>query len=129
MRQVTGKHQKKVILRPAPAPNNVTSSKENADATDEDDGDGASDLDEEDDTEQYGYRQSLQQERLPLTGLTISVSGISGQKQDLLKMAQEYGAEVNAGLREDTTHLVTDQRTGAKYKVPLYLPSRSLLPR
>lgn len=129
MRQVTGKHQKKIILRPAPAPPvnaNTTSSKGKERQLEEDEGE-EEDYDQEeeedqDDTEQYGYRESLQQDRLPLAGLSISVSGCRGQKEDLLKIAQEYGAERHSGLQDNTTHLVTDRPEGAKYKVSFFLP-------
>ncbi|GAA5967510.1 hypothetical protein JCM3765_004691 [Sporobolomyces pararoseus] len=126
MRQVTGKHQKKIILRPAPAPNTTSSSSKGKEREIEPEGldymEEEGDEEEEDEydgVEHYGYRESLQQDSLPLAGFRITVSGCSGQKQDLLKLAEEYGAERHTGLQENTTHLITDQMSGAKYKTAL----------
>ncbi|GAA6060788.1 hypothetical protein JCM10212_005437 [Sporobolomyces blumeae] len=124
MRQVTSKHQKKIILRPAPPTTRTADDAADADLSPSKGKEKAYFVDEDDDyldgdAEEYGYRESLREERLPLVGLRVSVSGCSGTKEDLLKTAEEYGAERQAGLHEDTTHLVTDKAEGAKYKIAL----------
>ncbi|GAA6010634.1 hypothetical protein JCM11491_003003 [Sporobolomyces phaffii] len=128
MRQVTSKHQRKIILRPAPAReiDATTSSEGKGRASEEpgedDDSHGAEyddDQEEDDGSERYGYRESLQQQSLPLVGFSISVSGCRGQKEDLLKIAEDYGAFRHGGLQEDTTHLITDRAEGEKYKIAL----------
>lgn len=115
-RQVTGKRQPKITLRPAPARDpaapTADKGKRRADKAEEED-EGA----EEEDQPRYGYRESLRGEAKPLEGLRISVSGCSGQKEDLWALAIEYGAERHGGLQEDTTHLIADGRDSAKYKV------------
>lgn len=117
-RQVTGKRQPKITLRPAPARDpaapTVDKGKRRAHAAEEED-EGA----DEDEEPRYGYRESLRGEAKPLEGLRISVSGCSGQKEDLWALAIEYGAERHGGLQEDTTHLIADGRDSAKYKVRL----------
>ncbi|GAA5930116.1 uncharacterized protein JCM15063_004721 [Sporobolomyces koalae] len=126
-RQVTSKYQKKIILRPAPVRDRSTDDatstskgKERAyDEPDDDDEDDDQDSRDHDQTEVYGYRESLLQDKLPLAGLAVSVSGCPGQKEDLLRIAEEYGAERHGGLQEDTTHVVTDKPEGAKYKIAL----------
>ncbi|GAA5901568.1 uncharacterized protein JCM6883_000258 [Sporobolomyces salmoneus] len=129
MRQVTGKHQKKIILRPAPIPE---SKKGKERSTSEDPQDPSEEEheeeEEEEDTEQYGYRESLQQDRRPLAGFRISVSGCRELKQDLLEIAQEYGAERQGALHIDTTHLITDRPEGAKYKIALERKMAIMLP-
>ncbi|BGO95748.1 hypothetical protein NBRC10512_001584 [Rhodotorula toruloides] len=117
-RQVTGKRQPKITLRPAPARDpaapTADKGKRRADKAEEED-EGA----EEEDQPRYGYRESLRGEAKPLEGLRISVSGCSGQKEDLWALAIEYGAERHGGLQEDTTHLIADGRDSAKYKVAI----------
>ncbi|GAA5863669.1 hypothetical protein JCM8547_003687 [Rhodosporidiobolus lusitaniae] len=121
-RQATSKRQPKITLRPAPpksAPRPDGDSSFSADEQDEhyDEEDQDEDAGEADET--YGYRQALKGEAKPLEGLNVSVSGCSGQKEDLLALADEYGAERHGGLQEDTTHLVTDKPEGAKYQMAL----------
>ncbi|BGP27759.1 protein kinase activating protein dpb11 [Rhodotorula toruloides] len=115
-RQVTGKRQPKITLRPAPARDPAAPAadkgKRRADAVDVED-EGA----DEEDQPRYGYRESLRGEAKPLEGLNVSVSGCSGQKEDLWALAIEYGAERHGGLQENTTHLIADGRNSAKYKV------------
>ena len=117
MRQVTSKYQKKIILRPAPVKDHseetATSSKGKGRCYEGEE----EEYEEEDHGDQYDYTKSLQQSRPPLMGFAISVSGCQGKKEDLLKIAEEYGAQRHGGLQEDTTHLVTDRPEGAKYKV------------
>ncbi|BGP35488.1 protein kinase activating protein dpb11 [Rhodotorula toruloides] len=117
-RQVTGKRQPKITLRPAPARDPAApiadKGKRRADAAAEED-EGV----EEDEQPRYGFRESLRGEAKPLEGLRISVSGCSGQKEDLWALAMEYGAERHGGLQEDTTHLIAAGRDSAKYKVAI----------
>lgn len=113
-RQATSKRQPKISLRPAPA--RSTRPQPQDDHLDEG-GNNGHEEEEEEEGNKYGYREALQQEVKPLVGLKISVSGCSGTKEDLLALAEEYGAERHGGLSEDTTHLVTDSPSGAKYNV------------
>jgi len=128
MRQVTSKHQRKIILRPAPAPepNATTTSSKGKETHFEEDEEEEDEQDEDlerDPAGTYGYRESLLEKPKPLAGMAITVSGCQGQKENLLKIAHEYGAERHSGLQEDTTHLVTDRPEGAKYKVSVVFVS------
>ncbi|GAA5896339.1 hypothetical protein JCM5296_002949 [Sporobolomyces johnsonii] len=124
-RQVSSRRQPKMTLRPAPE-----RPSKGAGANEEDQGEEEEE-DEEDGEEQqqqYDHLKALQGERKPLEGWRVTVSGCSGHKEDLLKMAEEYGAERHAGLQEDTTHLVTDHPGGAKYKIALERRMHVMLP-
>ncbi|GAA5908595.1 hypothetical protein JCM8208_002676, partial [Rhodotorula glutinis] len=119
-RQVNSKRQPKMTLRPAPARDPAAAAAAAAYEADS----GVSDDDADDDDEHggeaaYGYREALRGERKPLEGLRVSVSGCDGRKEDLLALAETFGAERHGGLQEDTTHLVTDSPAGKKYDVAL----------
>ncbi|GAA5892781.1 hypothetical protein JCM6882_000578 [Rhodosporidiobolus microsporus] len=118
MRQVTGKQQPHQRMKPAPARKIQPIEEDDDDAShaydyNDDDQEG------DDDEPQYGYREALQGEVRPLVGLKVSVSGCGATKEDLLALAEEYGAERHGGLQEDTTHVVTDRPLGQKYQVAL----------
>ncbi|GAA5850495.1 hypothetical protein JCM9279_001435 [Rhodotorula babjevae] len=119
-RQVNSKRQPKMTLRPAPARDPAAAAAAAAYEADS----GVSDDDADDYADQeaaaaYGYREALRGERKPLEGLRVSVSGCDGRKEDLLALAETFGAERHGGLQEDTTHLVTDSPAGKKYDVAL----------
>ncbi|BGP20145.1 hypothetical protein JCM10213_000770 [Rhodosporidiobolus nylandii] len=125
-RQATSKRQPKVNMRPQPAKTpaeRAAAAARAAEAAEEDEDD-----EEEEDEPRYGYREALQGELKPLVGLSVCVSGCSGEKEDLLALAEEYGAERHAGLREDTTHVVTDRAEGAKYQVALERMMHVMMP-
>lgn len=116
-RQVTSKRQPKVNLRPAPARDPAAAAAAAAYEADSDvSEDDAADYRAAESTE-YGYREALRGERKPLEGLRVSVSGCDGRKEDLLALAEKFGAERHGGLQEDTTHLVTETPAGKKYDV------------
>ncbi|GAA5942347.1 hypothetical protein JCM3775_003230 [Rhodotorula graminis] len=124
-RQVNSKRQPKVTLRPAPARDPAAAAAAAAYEADsgvsDDDADdygGDHDVDRTGEPA-YGYREALRGERKPLEGLRVSVSGCDGRKEDLLALAETFGAERHGGLQEDTTHLVTDSPAGKKYDVAL----------
>ncbi|GAA5940149.1 hypothetical protein JCM1841_005964 [Sporobolomyces salmonicolor] len=121
-RQVSSRRQPKMTLRPAPE-----RSSKGAEADEEHPGE-EEEAEEEGGEEQYDHLKALQGERKPLEGWRVTVSGCSGHKEDLLKMAEEYGAERHAGLQEDTTHLITDHPGGAKYKIALERRMHVMLP-
>ncbi|GAA6017709.1 hypothetical protein JCM10207_000471 [Rhodosporidiobolus poonsookiae] len=123
-RQATSKRQPKIILRPAPAPSRPADTSSKGRAT----GDDGADDGEEEDEARYGYREALQGEERPLEGLKVTVSGCSGKKEDLLNLAEEYGAERHNGLQLDTTHVVTDKPAGQKYETALAHRMHVMLP-
>ena len=126
-RQVNSKRQPKMTLRPAPARDPAAAAA--AAAYEADSGvsdDDAGEYDDPHEAAAYGYREALRGERKPLEGLRVSVSGCDGRKEDLLALAETFGAERHGGLQEDTTHLVTDSPAGKKYDVRRPLPPSPL---
>lgn len=76
-----------------------------------------SDTEDEEEEEQFGYRENLQVEAKPLAGAWICVTGCGGDKSMLLDIAKELGARAENGMTDHTTHLIASESGSAKYEV------------
>lgn len=110
MKQNNGVKRSGVKLRPAPQQST------NSTLSNQQEQEGNREEDEDDNDEEYDESRHFE-EKKPLCGCIITVSGCSEIKNDLLKMCESLGAKSGKGLTADVTHLITDSSGSPKYEV------------
>ncbi|KAK4056406.1 protein kinase activating protein dpb11 [Microbotryomycetes sp. JL221] len=85
--------------------------------------------DDEDAADDNGQdNDSNEDERKPLEGIGLTVSGCGRNKTALLTLATKLGATSSGDMTHDTTHLITDTAGSAKYEMAVRLNLKILQP-
>jgi len=125
-----GKKVKGVKLRPAPERPLLDASRDSASSKSKEKGkekevvplpeeDDEGENGEQEETDEFGYKEGLRSERKPLEGVVVTVTGCQQTKLGLFETARELGASTDYAMTAVTTHVIADAqvRNSAKLKV------------